>query len=137
MINIKKYLTVFAIPIFSIFLAFLMGAVIMILIGANPLIAFSALFKGAFGTTAGVGTTLNKATPLIFTTLCACFAYKCGVYNLGGEGQFLIGATSAFCTVSDFFSWYFWYIFSYINRCFGRRDLGADSRYLKDWERPE
>jgi len=99
MINIKKYLTVFAIPIFSIFLAFLMGAVIMILIGANPLIAFSALFKGAFGTTAGVGTTLNKATPLIFTTLCACFAYKCGVYNLGGEGQFLIGATSAFCVL--------------------------------------
>ena len=72
MINIKKYLTVFAIPIFSIILAFLIGAVIMILIGANPLIAFSALFKGAFGTAAGVGTTLNKATPLIFTTLCAC-----------------------------------------------------------------
>ena len=36
---------------------------------------------------------------MIFTSLCACFAYKCGVYNLGGEGQFLFGATMVFCTL--------------------------------------
>lgn len=56
------------------------------------------LFQGAFGSKAGIGTTLTKATPLIFTALCACFAYKCGVFNLGGEGQFLMGSIAAFLT---------------------------------------
>ena len=36
--------------------------------------------------------TLARSTPLIFTSLCACFAYRCGVFNLGGEGQFLMGS---------------------------------------------
>ena len=42
--------------------------------------------------TGEVITTLARSTPLIFTSLCACFAYRCGVFNLGGEGQFLMGS---------------------------------------------
>ena len=61
-------------------------------------VAVKFLFQGAFGTKAGIGTTLTKATPLMFTALCACFAYKCGVFNLGGEGQFLMGSMAAFLT---------------------------------------
>lgn len=95
----KKSLTGLLVPLLSVLLAFLIGAIIMLAMGSNPLVAFGALFQGAFGTTASIGTTLNKSAPLIFTALCACFAYKCGVYNLGGEGQFLIGATAAFCAV--------------------------------------
>ncbi len=95
----RKSLTSLIVPILSVVLAFLIGAIIMLAMGSNPVVAFSALFQGAFGTAASIGTTLNKSAPLIFTALCACFAYKCGVYNLGGEGQFLIGATAAFCAV--------------------------------------
>lgn len=97
--NLKKSLTSFAVPVLSILMAFLIGAIIMVVLGADPVKAMSALFRGAFGNANAIGTTLNKSTPLIFTSLCACFAYKCGVYNLGGEGQFLIGATTGFITV--------------------------------------
>ena len=97
--KLKKSLTSFLVPVLSVVLAFLIGAIIMVAMGANPVKALTSLFRGAFGTTAAIGTTLNKATPLIFTALCACFAYKCGVFNLGGEGQFLFGATMAFVVV--------------------------------------
>lgn len=97
--KLRKSLTGFVVPLLSILLAFVIGAIIMAAMGSNPATALGALFQGAFGTAASVGTTLNKAVPLIFTSLCACFAYKCGVFNLGGEGQFLFGATAAFCTV--------------------------------------
>ena len=97
--KLKKSLTSFLVPVLSVVLAFAIGAIIMVALGANPGKALSSLFKGAFGTPAAIGTTLNKATPLIFTALCACFAYKCGVFNLGGEGQFLFGATMGFVVV--------------------------------------
>ena len=97
--KLKKSLTGFLVPVLSILLAFLIGAIIMVGLGANPITALAALFRGAFGTVASIGTTLNRSVPLIFTALCACFAYKCGVFNLGGEGQFLMGATLGFCAV--------------------------------------
>ena len=69
----------------------------MAALSANPAVALQALWKGAFGSVRNIGTTLSRSTPLIFTGLCACFAYKCGVFNLGGEGQFIMG--SVVCTV--------------------------------------
>ena len=94
--KLKRFLPAFAVPLLSILLAFLIGAVIMLALGANPGEALKYLFVGAFGSAPNIGTTLTKATPLIFTGLCACFAYKCGVFNLGGEGQFIIGSVAAF-----------------------------------------
>lgn len=82
----------FVVPLLSILLALIIGCIIMVCLGANPFTALGLLLKGAFGTLANIGTTLTKATPLIFCSLCACFAYKCGVFNLGGEGQFLMGS---------------------------------------------
>lgn len=81
-----------AVPVLSVVLAFLIGCVIMVALGANPLTALQSLWIGAFGSLRNVGTTLARATPLIFTGLCACFAYRCGVFNLGGEGQFIMGS---------------------------------------------
>ena len=95
MTNVRKNMAAVIVPLISILLAILIGAVIMAVLGANPLTAMNALVMGAFGTKAGFGTTLTKATPLIFTALCACFAYKCGVFNLGGEGQFIMGSIAA------------------------------------------
>ncbi len=80
------------VPLISVLLAFVIGCVVMAALGANPFVALQALWTGAFGSMRNVGTTLARSTPLIFTGLCACFAYRCGVFNLGGEGQFIIGA---------------------------------------------
>lgn len=88
----KGKLVNFMVPIISVLLSFLIGCIIMTVLGANPFVALHALWKGAFGTARNLGTTLARATPLIFTSLCACFAYRCGVFNLGGEGQFIMGA---------------------------------------------
>ena len=96
--KLKKAFGAFLVPLLSILLAFLIGGIIMAALGADPFQAVKFLFQGAFGSKAGIGTTLTKATPLMFTALCACFAYKCGVFNLGGEGQFLMGSMAAFLT---------------------------------------
>ena len=90
----KKIIS-FIVPLLSILMAVLIGAIIMVCLGSNPVIALQSLVKGAFGAKANIGTTLTKATPLAFTGLCACFAYKCGVFNLGGEGQFIMGSIAA------------------------------------------
>lgn len=95
----KNKLVNILVPLVSILLAFIIGCVVMAVLGANPFVALQSLFIGAFGNARNLGTTLARSTPLIFTGLCACFAYRCGVFNLGGEGQFLFGATAAFCTV--------------------------------------
>ena len=96
--KLNKTLGAFLVPLLSILLAFLIGGIIMAALGADPFLAVKFLLQGAFGSKAGIGTTLTKATPLMFTALCACFAYRCGVFNLGGEGQFLMGSIAAFLT---------------------------------------
>lgn len=88
----KNKLVNILVPLVSILLAFVIGCVIMAALGANPFVALQSLFIGAFGSARNIGTTLARSTPLIFTGLCACFAYRCGVFNLGGEGQFIIGS---------------------------------------------
>ena len=85
------------VPFLSIILAFLIGAIIMACLGANPFDAIKYLAVGSFGNITNIGTTLNKAMPLMACALCACFAYKCGVFNLGGEGQFIMGAVASCC----------------------------------------
>ena len=121
----KRSLGSFAVPLLSILLAFLIGGIIMAALGADPFQAVKYLFQGAFGSRANIGTTLNKSTPLMFTALCACFAYKCGVFNLGGEGQFLMGSIAAFLTAGA------------AGRYAGRRHLGHDPRCAEDHPRPE
>lgn len=96
--KLKRSLGSFVVPLLSILLAFIIGGIIMVALGADPFAAVKYLFQGAFGSKGNIGTTLTKATPLMFTSLCACFAYKCGVFNLGGEGQFLMGSIAAFLT---------------------------------------
>lgn len=91
----QKKLWNLLIPVLSILLAFLIGMVIILCLGADPFQAVSYLFRGAFGTRTNVANTVVRSMPLIFCGLCTCFAYRCGVFNLGGQGQFLCGAMAA------------------------------------------
>lgn len=79
----------------SIFLAFFIGAIIILCLGENPLAAYAALFKGAFGTPVAATVSLTKAVPLILTGLAVAVAMKCRVFNIGAEGQLLVGAMAA------------------------------------------
>lgn len=92
----KRTVSSIIVPLLSIMLALLIGVIIMLLLGADPVLAMQMLFKGAFGNRSSFGMTLTKATPLMFCALCASFAYKCGVFNLGGEGQFIIGSIAGY-----------------------------------------
>jgi simple sugar transport system permease protein len=63
--------------------------------GANPLVAYQALFKGAFGSRNNIIETLVKSTPILFVALGVTFAFRCSVWNIGSEGQLHIGAVGA------------------------------------------
>src|SRR3712207_2389325 len=82
-------------PLVAILISFAIGAIIMLATGNNPITAFGALFRGAFGSPLAVGRTLLNATPLIFTGLAVAVAFRAGLFNIGGEGQFYIGAITA------------------------------------------
>jgi len=81
-----------AVPIAAILLALLIGAVILLISGANPIVAYGALLKGAFGNAASLTRTLEKATPLIFSGLAISLAFKAGMFNIGAQGQLTFGA---------------------------------------------
>jgi simple sugar transport system permease protein len=81
--------------IVAILFAFFIGAVILYVTGYSPIDAYSAMALGAFGDIFGVGQTLMQATPIIFTSLAFLVSYKAGLFNIGAEGQFLIGAIAA------------------------------------------
>lgn len=83
------------VPLAAIILALLFGAIILISSGVNPLAAYKALFIGAFGETRFLLRTLEKATPLIFSGLAVAFGFKAGLFNIGAQGQLLLGAMTA------------------------------------------
>jgi ABC-type uncharacterized transport system permease subunit len=82
-------------PLIAILISFLIGAIIMVATGNNPVSAYAALVQGAVGSPTALGRTLLNATPLIFTGLAVAVAFRAGLFNIGGEGQFWIGAISA------------------------------------------
>ncbi len=83
------------IPLAAVLLAAVIGAVILLVSGVNPLAAYGALFKGSFGSLAAFSRTLEKATPLVFSGLAVAFAFKAGLFNIGAQGQLLFGAITA------------------------------------------
>lgn len=78
-------------PLVAIFFALGLGAVVILFMGLDPLKAYENLLKGSLGNTNAIGETLVKTTPLIFTGLSFALAKRCGLINLGAEGQLYIG----------------------------------------------
>lgn len=83
------------VPIISVLLALVVGGIVIACLGKDPIQGYALLFSGSLGTPQKFASSLVSACPLIFTALAAAFAYRCGVFNLGGEGQFIMGAVSA------------------------------------------
>ncbi len=82
-------------PFLATLAALGVGAVMLMVFDANPLVAYSALLEGAFGSTNALADTLVKATPLLLVALGICIAFRGGVINIGGEGQLILGAITS------------------------------------------
>ncbi len=82
-------------PIIAVLLALLVGAVILLLLGTNPVQAYGVMIEGAFGSQANLYRTLTRATPLLIIAVGICIAFRAGVINIGAEGQLFVGAVMA------------------------------------------
>lgn len=82
-------------PVAAVLGALLIGAVMLAVLGANPLEGYAALFEGAFGSTNSIADTAVKATPLLLVGIGICIAFRGGVINIGGEGQMILGGLGA------------------------------------------
>ncbi|MCP4358192.1 MAG: ABC transporter permease [Chloroflexi bacterium] len=81
-----------ATSIFSIVIAFLIAGIILKFIGGQPLVVMRFFFDATFGSWAVISDTMVKATPLILVGLGSVVAFKMKLWNIGGEGQFYMGA---------------------------------------------
>jgi ABC-type uncharacterized transport system permease subunit len=79
-------------PIVAAFAGILLGFLVTLLAGENPLKVFAVLAQSAFGSPYDFGMTIFYATPLIFTGLSVAIAFKAGLFNIGAEGQLTMGA---------------------------------------------
>ncbi|MBZ0319760.1 MAG: ABC transporter permease [Anaerolineae bacterium] len=89
LVNISLNITLLLLAVGA---ALVVGSVMIMLMDADPVKAYQALYEGAFGTTNSRAETLVKATPLLFVGIGICVAFRGGVINVGGEGQMIIGA---------------------------------------------
>ncbi len=91
-VRVKKDLYM---SLFAVLLGLIAGAILMTATGNNPFDGFYFLFRGGLMNIERIGNTLATATPLIFAGLSVAFAFKTGLFNIGGAGQMLIGGLCA------------------------------------------
>lgn len=78
-------------PIIALILGIIVGTIIMLATGYNPGAAYAALWNGAFGSPYYIGEVVRQVTPYVLAGLAVAFAFKVGLFNIGVEGQFLVG----------------------------------------------
>ncbi len=79
----------------ALIVVFGVGSIAMLLAHVSPIDGFSALFDGAFGTTSEFAETLVSATALLFPALGIALAFRAGLFNIGAEGQLVLGGLAA------------------------------------------
>ncbi len=83
------------VPIIAVLLGMLVGTIIMLITGYDPVAAFGALWNGAFGDSYFTGETIRQITPYILAGLAVAFAFRTGLFNIGVEGQLIVGWLAA------------------------------------------
>ena len=86
-----KWADVVLIPLISLALAAILSALVILGIGEDPIAALNLMVEGALGSTYGWGYTLYYATNFIFTGLAVSIAFHARMFNIGGEGQAMLG----------------------------------------------
>jgi simple sugar transport system permease protein len=83
------------VPALAVLTALVIGALLIIIAGGNPLAAYIGLFQGAFGSARAITETTVWATPYILAGLAVSFAFHGGLFNIGAEGQLAFGAVAS------------------------------------------
>ena len=93
--KLKSLLTNLSLSIASIIVALIVGSFFILLTEQSPATAYSALYDGAFGDFRAILNTLWRSTPLILTGLAVALPFRAGLFNIGAEGQLLMGGFTA------------------------------------------
>ena len=80
------------VPIYAIAVAVILGSLVMLATGADPIEAYRALLSGAVGSPGAIAQSLGRSIPFILAALAVAYGFKAGLFNIGVEGQLLIGA---------------------------------------------
>ena len=91
----ERTLAAFGVQVAALLLGLIAGAGLIGISGANPIVAYQAVFLGAFGSVFNFLETLVKATPILLAGLGVAVAFRCSVWNIGAEGQLKMGALAA------------------------------------------
>ncbi|MCP4086902.1 MAG: ABC transporter permease [Actinomycetia bacterium] len=83
------------VPLYAILLSFIVGGVLITLIGVNPFEAYWALLRGMFGSGDRIAASIARSVPFIGSALALAFAFRAGLFNIGAEGQLLVGGLTA------------------------------------------
>jgi simple sugar transport system permease protein len=92
---LPRWADVLVLPLVNLGMALLVAGVVVALIGQNPMEVLSLLVKGAFGSARGFSYTLYYTTTFIFTGLAVAVAAHGGLFNIGAEGQAMLGGLGA------------------------------------------
>ena len=105
--TLPKWIDMIVIPLLGVLISLIFSAIIILLIGENPIDALNLMITGALGSTYGWGYTLYYATNFIFTGLAVSVAFHARMFNIGGEGQAAIGGLGV-AVVCLSFGWNHW-----------------------------
>jgi ABC-type uncharacterized transport system permease subunit len=97
-VDLRRRLLLSAAPLLAVALSLAVGAVFILAIGEDPLAIYALMLRQSLGTGYGLGQTLFKATPLIFTGLAVALGFRAGLFNIGVEGQLYLGGLAAALT---------------------------------------
>ncbi|HET6966363.1 MAG TPA: ABC transporter permease [Acidimicrobiales bacterium] len=84
-----------AVPLASLVLAAIIAGIVLAATGHNPFSTYRQMFDASITASGGLSSTFVYATPMLFTGLCAAFAFRMRTWNIGGEGQLYMGAIGA------------------------------------------
>jgi simple sugar transport system permease protein len=107
--KMPKWADVVLIPLISLILAAAISALVILGIGENPIEAVKLMVQGALGSSNGWGYTLYYATNFMFTGLAVAVAFHASLFNIGGEGQAMLGGLGV-ALVCLFIPWPHWSI---------------------------
>ncbi len=83
------------VPFYAILLSFIVGGLLITIVGVNPFEAYWALLRGMFGSGDRIAASVARSVPFIGSALALAFAFRAGLFNIGAEGQLLVGGVAA------------------------------------------
>ena len=90
-VALPRWAELWLLPLFNLGIALLAAGIVIAAVGFSPLQVLSVLLQGAFGSARGFSYTLYYATTFVFTGLAVAVAFHGGLFNIGGEGQAMLG----------------------------------------------